>query len=232
MDFYIIADQGVGWWNIGERNTLPRPRLTQLLLPALQVESDPLNSHILLGGLASLIHDLAAFGAVRAQRVSLAPHNYPSTPMQTDCASNVMSSTSDTHSTKLFEDVGESRRVVRVLCEYISVQCSRPPPAHSKDLHSTIVAAFTCRASWLFAHPFLATDSECLHLILQVIELGISWIKIPVGCFPTLTGSGYPYCILSEEDLFNKLNLMKSNSNKPHSSAAQHFRYFAAPKAQ
>jgi hypothetical protein len=40
---------------IGERNTLPtifsnvRPRLTQLLLSALQVESDPLNTHILLG---------------------------------------------------------------------------------------------------------------------------------------------------------------------------------------
>ncbi|XP_046461247.1 ral GTPase-activating protein subunit beta-like isoform X2 [Daphnia pulex] len=344
---------------IGERNTLPtifsnvRPRLTQLLLSALQVESDPLNTHILLGGLASLIHDLAAFEQSEHNAVSLAPHNYPSTPMQTDSASNVMSSTSDTHSChstssnsypsvseitldshlendasyserisysgplltfplgsfhglvnatfhlvscKLLavwkadlntslaalellgflaevlaklrvsdQNVGESRRIVRVLCEYISVQCSRPPPAHSKDLHSTIVAAYTCCASWLFAHPFLATDSECLHLILQVIELGISGSKSQtgkngesiqakhekllkpvslrvrdaaeflltslieqVGNFPSLTGPGSPSCILNEEDLFNKSNLMKSNSNKPHLSAAQHFRYFAA----
>jgi hypothetical protein len=51
-----------------------------------------------LGGLASLIHDLAAFEQSEHNAVSLAPHNYPSTPMQTDSASNVMSSTSDTHS--------------------------------------------------------------------------------------------------------------------------------------
>lgn len=82
---------------------------------------------------------------------------------------------------EIIEGIGESRRVVRVLCEYISVQCSRPPPAHSKDLHSTIVAAYTCCASWLFAHPFLATDIECLHLILQVIELGISGSKSQVN---------------------------------------------------
>lgn len=81
---------------------------------------------------------------------------------------------------KFLQYVGESRRVVRVLCEYISVQCSRPPPAHSKDLHSTIVAAFNCCASWLFAHPYLATDSECMNLILQVIELGISGSKSQV----------------------------------------------------
>jgi hypothetical protein len=49
-----------------------------------------------------------------------------------------------------------------------------------------------------------------------------------VGNFPSLTGPGSPSCILNEEDLFNKSNLMKSNSNKPHLSAAQHFRYFAA----
>ncbi len=74
----------------------------------------------------------------------------------------------------------ESRRVVRVLCEYISLQCSRPPPAHSKDLHSTIVAAFTCCAAWLSAHPYLTADNDCLHAVLQVIELGISGSKSQV----------------------------------------------------
>jgi hypothetical protein len=111
---------------VGERNTLPtvfssvRPRLTQLLLSALQIESDSLNTQILLGiysskkalvytvsliikyllgGLASLIHDLAAFEQSEHNTVSLASHhNYPPTPIQNDSASNVMSSTSDTHS--------------------------------------------------------------------------------------------------------------------------------------
>lgn len=80
-----------------------------------------------------------------------------------------------------FVGIAESRRVVRVLCEYISQQCSRPPPAHSKDLHSTIVAAFMCVASWLFAHPYLITDNaDCLHAVLQVVELGISGSKSQV----------------------------------------------------
>lgn len=71
----------------------------------------------------------------------------------------------------------ESRRVVRVLCEFISMQCSRPPPAHSKDLHSTIVAAYNCCASWLLAHSYLTMESESLNLVLQVVELGISGSK-------------------------------------------------------
>lgn len=41
-----------------------RHRLTQLLLAALQVENDSFNTHLLLGGLANLIHDLAAFEQV------------------------------------------------------------------------------------------------------------------------------------------------------------------------
>lgn len=105
---------------LGERNALPtvfssvRPRLTQLLLSALQFETDSFNSHLLLGilyhqhisvhviyihltgGLASLIQDLAAFEQPDQNTISLAPNTYP-TPMQADSASNVMS-TSDTHS--------------------------------------------------------------------------------------------------------------------------------------
>jgi hypothetical protein len=79
--------------------------------------------------------------------------------------------------------VDEIRRVVRVLCDYITLQCSRPPPHHSKDLHSTIVAAFSCCASWLFSHPDLVADFDCLSAVLQVIELGISGSKSQVICF-------------------------------------------------
>lgn len=56
-------------------------------------------------------------------------------------------------------------------------QCSRPPPAHSKDLHSAIVAAFQCISIWLTEHGDLLLDRECLISILEVIELGISGSK-------------------------------------------------------
>ena len=53
------------------------------------------------------------------------------------------------------QDPLESKRAVKWTCDYIVTQCSRPPPAHSKDLHSSIVAAFRCLQTWLLAHPYL-----------------------------------------------------------------------------
>jgi len=66
---------------------------------------------------------------------------------------------------------------VKWICDYICYQCSRPPPAHSKDLHSTIVAAFQCTAAWLMQHPYLLQDKDCLQTVLEVVELGISGTK-------------------------------------------------------
>uniref|UniRef100_A0A336MJE4 CSON013173 protein n=1 Tax=Culicoides sonorensis TaxID=179676 RepID=A0A336MJE4_CULSO len=72
----------------------------------------------------------------------------------------------------------ECKRAVKWICDYISYQCSRPPPAHSKDLHSTIVAAFQCLSVWLMQHPYLLQqDKECLNIVLEVVELGISGSK-------------------------------------------------------
>lgn len=71
----------------------------------------------------------------------------------------------------------ECKRAVKWICDYICYQCSRPPPAHSKDLHSTIVAAFQCTSAWLIQHPHLMQDKECLTTVLEVIELGISGTK-------------------------------------------------------
>ena len=63
------------------------------------------------------------------------------------------------------------------LCDFIVTQCSRPPPAHSKDLHSSIVAAFQTLVTWLVHHPYLLGDKECLPTVLEVAELGISGSK-------------------------------------------------------
>ena len=74
-------------------------------------------------------------------------------------------------------DALECKRAVKWLCDFIVTQCSRPPQAHSKDLHSSIVAAFQCLVTWLVHHPYLLQDKECLPTVLEVAELGISGTK-------------------------------------------------------
>ena len=59
-------------------------------------------------------------------------------------------------------------------------QSSRPAMHHSKDLHSMIVAAFHCLSTWLVSHEYLLRDRECLHCVLEVVELGISGSKSQV----------------------------------------------------
>ncbi|XP_071349372.1 ral GTPase-activating protein subunit beta-like isoform X2 [Trachinotus anak] len=71
----------------------------------------------------------------------------------------------------------ERRRVVSSVCTYIVFQCSRPPPLHSRDLHSIIVAAFHCLNVWLTQHPAMLDHQECLLEILEIVELGISGSK-------------------------------------------------------
>ncbi|XP_014195181.2 ral GTPase-activating protein subunit beta [Haplochromis burtoni] len=71
----------------------------------------------------------------------------------------------------------ERMRVVSSVCTCIVFQCSRPPPLHSRDLHSIIVAAFQCLSVWLTQHPTLLGHKECLLEVLEIVELGISGSK-------------------------------------------------------
>ena len=78
---------------------------------------------------------------------------------------------------RTFLDPLECRRAVKWICDFIIHQCNRPPPSHSKDLHSSIVAAFQCVTSWLTSHPYLLDDKESLSTVLEVVEYGISGTK-------------------------------------------------------
>lgn len=241
--------------NSGERLALShlRPQLVNLLTNALQVETDPSNTQMLLGGLLFCVQDAALCEVMD----SISQHNF-----STDRDHNIMSSgasdtvsshgdynslldeacevlpegglgqmsatsfpssstTTTTHDSAhaLFvrsiylvchrlisswksdvnvslaglellsglarlsiaeQDGLECKRAVKWLCDYIASQCYRPPRAHSKDLHSTIVAAFHCASVWLVAHPYLLQDKECLATVLEVVELGISGSKSQV----------------------------------------------------
>ncbi|GBP58150.1 Ral GTPase-activating protein subunit beta [Eumeta japonica] len=86
----------------------------------------------------------------------------------------------------------ERKRAVRWICDYISVQCGRPPQAHSRDLHSCVVAAYACLAAWLC--PALLADADCLATLMEVVELGISGTK-------SLGKSGEPAKMKDEKEL-------------------------------
>ncbi|XP_049763292.1 ral GTPase-activating protein subunit beta isoform X1 [Schistocerca cancellata] len=229
-----------------------KPRLMNLLINALQVESDSQNAQMLLGGLMLSVQDSAS--AEEVEQVT-----QPDVGPGSDTTSNLLSSASDTVSSfslpSDFRSLGEEslefhhaegaapfgnlyldypvglvknsahalfvratylvchrlisswktdlnvslaalellvglarthiretdalecKRAVKWLCDYIMHQCGRPPPAHSKDLHSAIVAAFQCAGVWLVAHPYLLQDKESLTNVLEVVELGISGTK-------------------------------------------------------
>ncbi|KAL0278957.1 UNVERIFIED_CONTAM: hypothetical protein PYX00_000621 [Menopon gallinae] len=223
-ELYPSHSDEKGLMTVGEL----KPRLINLLITALKIETDPVNVQMLLGGLILSVQDSACC----EDRDSVIPP---------DNTSNLFSSGSDTSSMRslthserrslggdwsdyshdsindcvhgLFisttylvchrlisswtsdlnvslaalevlsglarihikdSDALEQKRAVKWLCDYIVIQCNRPPPAHSKDLHSTIVAAFSCLSVWLVAHPMLLNDKDCLMTVLEVVELGIS----------------------------------------------------------
>ncbi|CAH0399484.1 unnamed protein product [Chilo suppressalis] len=88
-------------------------------------------------------------------------------------ALELLSGLAKLHSSK--PEAIERKRAVRWICDYIVVQCSRPPQAHSRDLHSCVVAAYSCLSAWLC--PALLADAEWLATLLEVVELGISGTK-------------------------------------------------------
>ncbi|KAF7994357.1 hypothetical protein HCN44_003829 [Aphidius gifuensis] len=231
---------GIGF----EKNTLTfgqlKPRLMNLLINALQVENDSLNTHMLLGGLMLSVQDSATVEEVEKTTVIESMINDNTTTnllssVSSDSTSQI-SIASDIRSLGESSDVGtvqeetsafdsahalflratylvchrlisswktdlnislaalellsglartkiretdalECKRAVKWLCDYITYQCFRPPPAHSKDLHSSIVAAFGCLTTWLTAHPELLQDKDCLTTVFEVVELGVSGTK-------------------------------------------------------
>ncbi|KAH9516778.1 hypothetical protein DERF_007497 [Dermatophagoides farinae] len=66
---------------------------------------------------------------------------------------------------------------IRQICRFIENQCCKPAMFHSKDMHSTIVAAYQCLAIWIDEHHHLVNDQNCIALLFELIELGISGSK-------------------------------------------------------
>ncbi|XP_065334606.1 ral GTPase-activating protein subunit beta isoform X7 [Cloeon dipterum] len=185
---------------------LLKPRLMNILINALQAETDSVNCQMLLGGLMLSVQDSATMEESEKvlQPENAAGHESSSNLLSSDSAHalfvratylvchrlisswrqdlNVSLAALELLSglarTKIKEtDALECKRAVKWLCDYISYQCSRPPPSHSKDLHSSIVAAFHCLSTWLVHHPDLLKEKENVMTVMEVVELGISGSK-------------------------------------------------------
>ena len=62
----------------------------------------------------------------------------------------------------MFSGHVDSRQALLWVCDYIKHQSSREHPQHNRDLHTTIVAAFSTILTWINAHPYLMGTKVCL----------------------------------------------------------------------
>ncbi|KAL1137760.1 hypothetical protein AAG570_009456 [Ranatra chinensis] len=178
-----------------------KARIMNLLVNALQVESDPQNTHMLLGGLLVLIQEAAAVEMSESANIIQHPMIVPNTPDSAQglfvratylvCHRLISSWKTDLSislaALELLSGLANSgisdiekvewERGMKWVCDYIIFQCWRPPQYHSKDLHSSIVAAFSTVSAWVLAQPAVLRNRHSLHTLLEVVELGISGTK-------------------------------------------------------
>ncbi|KAH7729802.1 hypothetical protein AAVH_02276 [Aphelenchoides avenae] len=72
------------------------------------------------------------------------------------------------------KDLSTGSLIVTSICRFIDAQLQKPPPHHSRDLHSSVVAAFSTLRVWLNAAPMLTEIESCLNTVAQTIELGMT----------------------------------------------------------
>ncbi|CAJ0960121.1 unnamed protein product, partial [Mesorhabditis belari] len=101
-------------------------------------------------------------------------------------AIDVLHTISSLHSAVLFSnrDMSAGSLIVSSLCRFIETQLMKPPPMHSKDLHSSVVSAYSCIVSWLTAAPMLAECESVLHTVAEAVQLGVTGARtheIPVN---------------------------------------------------
>ncbi|XP_054639550.1 ral GTPase-activating protein subunit beta [Dunckerocampus dactyliophorus] len=180
-----------------------KPRLLSLLIVSLQAETDSTNMQMLLAAMMILVQDSALLEAAeQTQQQRAKPSRTKRTAGPTTAAvlwvqflhlltQHLMSQWRNDSAVCLavMEVLGglakvkvgvaeaEKRRAVTWVCRHIEFQCGRPPPLHSRDLHSIIVAAFYCLSTWLTEHPAILEHQDCLLEVLETVELGISGSK-------------------------------------------------------
>lgn len=91
-------------------------------------------------------------------------------------ALDFLNALSTIHQSVLFSenDLSTGILIITSLCRFIDAQLMKPPPLHSKDLHSSVVAAYFSLSVWLCAAPTLLETESCLTTVAETIELGLT----------------------------------------------------------
>uniref|UniRef100_A0A672ZXR0 Rap-GAP domain-containing protein n=1 Tax=Sphaeramia orbicularis TaxID=375764 RepID=A0A672ZXR0_9TELE len=147
-----------------------KPRLLSILIGGLQTENDVANTHLILG---KLIHKII-FASLKSQHPLLRPINKYLLLNDSAVCLSALEVLGGLAKVEVSVEESEKRRAVSSVCSYIVFQCSRPPPLHSRDLHSIITAAFHCLNVWITQHPDMLNHQDCLVEVLEIVELGIS----------------------------------------------------------
>jgi hypothetical protein len=72
------------------------------------------------------------------------------------------------------------KNVLGRLCTFIDTQLHRSPRDHTREMHSTCVAAYNTLVTLIIERPTLLEDSESLYRLCEIIELGVSGEKAQV----------------------------------------------------
>lgn len=72
------------------------------------------------------------------------------------------------------DDMSTGSLIVTSLCRFIDVQLRKPPMYHSRDLHSSVVAAYSSLGVWLTSAPKLTEIESCLATVAEAIEFGLT----------------------------------------------------------
>ena len=179
-----------------------RQRILKCLIHTLRNETDSTNLHLALSTCAifcfeSCRHDLdniqkkkpideeeeERFFAVSALRsiVSAICDNISKPQWTSELTSSLaaldcLNSLSNLPGKILFynDEMSTGSLIVASLCRFIDVQLKKPPMHHSRDLHSSVVAAYYSLSVWLTTAPKLAEIESCLITVAEAIEFGLT----------------------------------------------------------
>uniref|UniRef100_A0A7E4UYX2 RALGAPB_N domain-containing protein n=1 Tax=Panagrellus redivivus TaxID=6233 RepID=A0A7E4UYX2_PANRE len=179
-----------------------RQRLLRTLVHALRNESDSTNLHLALSSCAVLVaeccrHDIesgvivaptesaseGSLFAVSALRSivsaicdNVAKPAWTAELTTTLAALDCLNALAGSPRAVLFAggDMSTGSLVVTSLARFIDHQLRKPPPLHSRDLHSSVVAAYSSLAVWLSTTPELAEIESCLATVAEAIEFGLT----------------------------------------------------------
>ena len=170
-----------------------RDSLWSTLFQNLQTEQDPSNCQHLLGLLGSFLEHEIELGIETNQQEASSTLVTWSTSLLDLVCYRLVSSWAQDLSTSLAAcelislvsargvTMGLAELVIRralyAMAHFVTLQCGRPPPSHSRDLHSSIIAAFHTCQDLLVHFPSLINDRETMTLVLEITELAMSGSK-------------------------------------------------------